>query len=175
MSSRHLSVEEMQQRVARFKELEPSKQAFVDSRIPAHRRDIFNVIGRGVTEDEHLVPAITDARDFNLTYVGAEPGRGAALHSHPTVEVFVAMTSRWAVYWGDTGASELILEPWDVISVPPGVMRGFRNVGDEYGHLMAILGGTESGHVDWPQAVLDQARKTGLERDARGSLVELGT
>jgi hypothetical protein len=42
----------------------------------------------GVTEDASLRPAIPDARDFNLTYVKAEPGKGAALHSHLTVEVF---------------------------------------------------------------------------------------
>jgi hypothetical protein len=30
----------------------------------------------GVTEDASLRPAIPDARDFNLTYVKAEPGKG---------------------------------------------------------------------------------------------------
>lgn len=131
--------------IARFEKLTPSKQAFIDTRIPEHERDIFNVIGRGVTEDAALAPAIAEARDFNLTYVGADPGKGAVLHAHPTVEVFIAMSSRWAVYWGDEGENEIILDPWDVISVPVGVMRGFRNVGEEHGHIMAILGGTDSG------------------------------
>ena len=43
------SVEEMQARVARYRELKASKQAFVDTRIPEYERDIYNVIGRGVT------------------------------------------------------------------------------------------------------------------------------
>ena len=80
---------EMKGRVARFDELRPSKQAFVDTRIPEHVRDIYNVIGRGVTEDPELRPAIVAAEGFNVTYVGAGPGKGAALHAHPTVEVFI--------------------------------------------------------------------------------------
>src|SRR5881396_3429131 len=137
--AKQMSREAMLKRVARFRELRPSTQAFVDTRLPEHQRKIFNVIGRGVTEDPGLAPAIPDARDFNLTYVGADPGKGAALHAHPTVEVFVALTGRWAVYWGDEGEQEVVLEPFDTISIPPGVMRGFRNAGPEHGYLMAIL------------------------------------
>ena len=78
MANLQVSKEEMLGRVARFKQLRPSEQAFVDSKIPGHERLIYNVIGKGVTEDPALKPAITDARDFNLTYVKAEPGKGAA-------------------------------------------------------------------------------------------------
>ncbi len=124
-------------------------------------------------EPSKLAPAIPDARDFNLTYVGADPGKGAALHAHPTVEVFVALTGRWAVYWGDEGEQEVVLEPFDTISIPPGVMRGFRNAGPEHGYLMAILGGTDSGKVAWAKSVLARAKETGLGLDARGNLVEL--
>lgn len=171
MGSLQVSRDEMQKRVARFKELQPSRRAFIDSLIPGHEREIFNVIGRGVTEDPSLSPAITDARDFNLTLVQAEPGKGAALHAHPTVEVFMALTGRWAVYWGDQGESEIILEQWDTISVPPGVMRGFRNAGTQAGYLMAILGGTDAGHVAWAPQVLERAKATGLALDAQGNLV----
>jgi mannose-6-phosphate isomerase-like protein (cupin superfamily) len=171
MKTKQIGMDEMQQRVARFKDLEPSRKAFVDSLIPGHEREIFNVIGRGVTEDPTLNPAITDARDFNLTLVHAEPGKGAALHAHPTVEVFVALSGRWGVYWGDAGEHEIVLERWDTVSVPPGVMRGFRNAGAEAGYLMAILGGTEAGHVTWAPEVLERARETGLGLDAEGNLV----
>jgi mannose-6-phosphate isomerase-like protein (cupin superfamily) len=166
-----ISKAEMEQRVARFKHLTPSKRAFVDTALPGHERLIFNVIGRGVTEDASLNPAITDARDFNLTFVHAEPGKGAALHAHPTVEVFMPLSGRWAVYWGAQGEQEIVLDQWDVISVPPGVMRGFRNAGDSAGYLMAILGGTDAGHVAWAKDVLDRARDTGLALDAEGNLV----
>ena len=162
---------EMNERVARFEELRPSKQAFVDTRIPEHARDIYNVIGRGVTEDPELRPAIAAAEGFNVTYVGAEPGKGAALHAHPTVEVFIPMSGRWAVFWGDEGENEVELDAFDCISVPVGIMRGFRNVGDGHAYLMAILGGTDAGRVDWAESVLKRARETGLGLDAEGNVV----
>jgi uncharacterized RmlC-like cupin family protein len=172
--AKHIARDEMLRRVARFGELRPSKQAFVDTRLPEHRRDIFNVIGRGVTEDADLAPAITDARDFNVAYVGADPGKGAALHAHPTVEVFIPLSGRWAVYWGDQGEEEVILEAWDVISVPPGVMRGFRNAGPDHAFMMAVLGGTDAGKVAWAKTVLERAAATGLALDAKGNLIEVG-
>ena len=51
MKTKQVSRADMQKRVARFKDLRSSTQAFVDSLIPGHERKIFNVIGRGVTED----------------------------------------------------------------------------------------------------------------------------
>lgn len=171
MAGKQATMDEMLARTARFEELVPSKQAFVDTRLPEHARDIFNVIGAGVTEDPTLAPAITAVDSFNITYVGADPGKGAALHSHSTVEVFIAMSSRWAVYWGDEGENEIEIGPWDVVSVPVGVMRGFRNIGDGHGHLMAILGGKDAGKVSWAETVLARSKETGLELDAQGNLV----
>ncbi|MEK9678309.1 MAG: hypothetical protein VW169_07970 [Rhodospirillaceae bacterium] len=165
--------QDMEDRIARFKDLKYSKTGYLDTRIPEHERHTYNVIGRGVTEDPNLAPAITDSRDFNLTFIGADPGKGAALHDHPTVEVFIPMTGKWAIIWGDEGENEVILDQFDTISVPPGVMRGFRNEGCEHGFIMAILGGSDSGHVDWAEQVLERARQTGLTLDEDGRLVEL--
>ena len=170
MGNVEISRDEMLKRVARFKDLTPSRRAFVDSLIPGHEREIFNVIGRGVTEDPALNPAITDARDFNVTLVHAHPEKGAALHAHPTVEVFMPLSGRWVVYWGDAGENEITLERWDVVSVPPGVMRGFRNAGSDDAYLLAILGGTDAGRVAWAPQVLERAQQTGLKLDAEGNL-----
>lgn len=167
-----ISVEEMERtRVARFKQLTPTPRGFVDTAIPGYERLIYNVIGRVVTEDAKLAPAIPDARDFNLTLVKKAPGNRVGLHDHPTVEVFMPLTGRWGVYWGDDGEHEVLLEQWDVISVPPGVMRGFRNIGTEDSFLLAILGGSDSGHVTWSPKVLEAARQHGVELDAKGNVV----
>ena len=172
MPHREVSREVMLSRTARFKGLKPSAVAFVDTKLPGHERDIFNIIGAGVTEDADLKPAISAVDGFNVTYSGAEPGKGAALHSHQTVEVFIPMTGTWSVYWGDDGENEVILEPWDVVSVPVGVMRGFKNVGTEHALLMAIIGGTDAGKVDWAESVLERAAQTGLGLDKAGNLVD---
>ena len=172
MTDAQVSMEEMLGRTARFNELRPSRQAFVDTRIPEHVRDIYNVIGQGVTEDAELEPAITAVEGFNITYVGAESGKGAALHSHTTVEVFVALSGQWSVFWGDEGENEVILDTFDCVSVPVGVMRGFRNVGEGHAYLMAILGGTDAGRVGWAPSVLERAAQTGLSLDEKGNVVE---
>ena len=168
--------EEMLARTARFAGMTPSKQAFVDTRLPDYARDIYNVIGRGVTEDASLAPAITDARYFSITYVGAEPGKGAALHAHETVVVFIPMVGRWAAYWGADGDQEIELDPFDVISFPPGVYRGFRNIGDAPGLLMAIIGSKQEtedgGRVDWAPQILKASHETGLRVNAAGDLEE---
>ncbi len=83
----------------------------------------------------------------------------------------MALSGRWAVYWGDHGENEILLDQWDTISVPPGVMRGFRNAGSEDAYLLAILGGTDAGRVTWATEVLERAKRTGLALDAEGNLV----
>ena len=44
MSEIIVSAKEMNHRCAKFRDLTPSKEAFVDTRIPEHQRTIFNVL-----------------------------------------------------------------------------------------------------------------------------------
>ncbi len=161
---------EMTGRVARFNELQPIPRGYLDTVIPGHKRTVFNLIGVGVTEDPTYQPAIAKAEDFNITYVTAEPGNGAALHSHTTVEVFIPISGRWLIFWGDDGEQSVELTHLDCASVPAGLMRGFRNVGDEKAWMIAIQGGTDSGRVSWPDKVIAQARAHGLQHDGDGNL-----
>ena len=168
-----LNKAQMLERVALWKDMKPNPQMFIDTRLPEHERDLYSIIGPGVSEDPDTEPAITDAQDFNIAYIGAGPGKGAALHSHPTVEVFIPVTGSWAVYWNEGDAQEeVVLGPMDCISVPPGVLRGFRNAGDEHAFMIGIVGGADSGHVAWAQSVLDRASATGRKLDADGFIVE---
>lgn len=166
------SVAEMEANVARFNELKSSSQAFLDTRIPGYEREIFSIIGNGVQEDPNMNPPI-DPQDFHLAMIRAEPGKGAALHSHLTQEVFVALSGRWAIFWGPEGEKEVILEPQDVISVPIHIMRGFRNVGEETAMMLAVVGGKDPGRVGWPDSLKAMAKDAGLTIDDEGNLVEL--
>jgi quercetin dioxygenase-like cupin family protein len=117
---------------ARLERVKGSDIAFLDQKIPAYRREIINIIGMGVTEnvkDPDLAPKITaPAHGFTVTYVRAPQGCGAALHRHPTEEVFLTLKGKWEIYWleGDSGRS-ITLDPGDIVNVPIGVYRGFRN------------------------------------------------
>jgi uncharacterized RmlC-like cupin family protein len=175
MTERDMSIEDMKNRYAKFTKMKLSKQAFVDTRLPDHERDLYNVIGNGVSEDPELKPSINAVEGFNVHYVGAEPGKGAALHAHTTVEVFFAMSGKWSIYWGENGENDIELDTFDIISVPAGVMRGFKNIGHEYANLMAILGGNDPGKISWAKSVLDLAEKSGLRLDSSGKITELNS
>jgi mannose-6-phosphate isomerase-like protein (cupin superfamily) len=149
------TVEAMQRRVARFASLVPTDD-YIDAAIPGCERTTWRVIGEpGV--------APIDAEHFHMNLVRCEPGKRAPLHNHLTQEVFVALTGRWEVFWGPQGARSLVLEPWDAIDIPPGVSRGFRNVGAEPALLLGIAGGREPGMINWPKAVRDAASAAGVE------------
>jgi mannose-6-phosphate isomerase-like protein (cupin superfamily) len=173
-----ISVEKMESECStRLKALKGSDLAFLDQRLPAYKREIINIIGTGVTEnttDPNLVPKIkTAAHGFALVYVRASKGGGAAMHRHATEEVFISVKGQWAVNWlEDDTERQIILNCGDICSVPIGVFRGFRNVGDEPDSLLiALVGGPDAGKVDWHPTVIEEARKTGLSVDDDGNLV----
>ncbi len=175
MSTPVVTLEQMRARVARWKDLKPSKRPLLDAVLPQYERDNFNIIGRGVTEDGSMDVAIDDARDFHLTMVRADPGKGSGLHSHKTIEAFVPLTGNWSVQWGDQGENQLMLGPWDVISIPTGIMRGFRNESPVEAFMLAIIGNTHPGSVDWNETILDQVRAAGFGLEPDGKIGRLGT
>ena len=170
MQSRHVSMDEMRSRVAVFAEQTPSARPLIDAVLPQYQREIFTIIGGGVLEDPDVRPPITAVEGFHLSIVRAGPGMGTGLHNHKTVEVFMPLTGRWSVQWNDDGQSTLTLGPYDVVSVPVGVMRGFRNESGETALLLVVVGGTDPGQVDWTPSVLEAAALCGFVRDAGGSI-----
>lgn len=162
------------ERVARFVRLRSSAKAFIDTKLPNGKRDILNVIGRGVVEDADLVPPIADNKDFNLSFIRAKHGCGATLHIHETNEVFVPLKGKWGIYWQNKNGTkhEVVLGPYDTVSVPIGLSRGFRYLGKGEGLMMAVVGGTDPGRVHWPKETVEEAKKHGFVL-RNGDLVEL--
>ena len=74
------------------------------------------------------IPGLSPPGHVRTPY--SAPGNGAAFHSQGSEETFIALTGRWEVYWGDEGRESVVLEPFDGMVVPDGVLRGFRNVGE---------------------------------------------
>lgn len=166
---------QMQERVARFRSLKGSARTFVDTHIPGHERTLYSVIGApggsDVHEDPEFRPAIPHAQNFVMDYIKAPPGCGAALHAHDSEEVFVAITGRWEVNWGDEGECKVVLEERDVISVPPFVMRAFKNLGERENILLSVLGGKNPSRVKWANKVAREAQERGVGFDAAGNMV----
>lgn len=167
MSSVEFTEAQMRKRTARFEDLVFGEVACLDTLFPEHARKIAHVIGGAACEDPALNPAIPEAEDFHLIMIRAEQGKGASLHSHPSVEMFMPLSGEWTVTWGDEGEHETVLGVHDVISVPAGVMRGFTCI-SEGEHLLLAINGENSGPIKWPAKTLENAKREGHTLNAEG-------
>ena len=183
MNTPKISIEYMERRVARFGDMKGASLAFMDQRIPGHEREIVNLIGFETMaaniienkDDPTTQPLIPDpAHGFTLQVVHAEDGGGSALHSHETEEVFMPMVGPWSIFWMEGEQErEIILNPFDVVSVPTEIYRGFRYVGEGRGSLLALIGGPDAGNITWHPKVIEKARETGIAIDDEGVLIEV--
>ena len=66
-----------------------------------------------------------------------EPQSGAPTHSHPDVEEVLWVLSGRAEVWIDCKTAELVAG--EAAIVPPDAPHGFRNIGDEELHTLAVI------------------------------------
>lgn len=153
-----ISREEMLKNVFRFGQMPQSERAFIDAVMPGHNRILMGALGRGAA-DEDLKPQVETAENYHIDFIKADPGNGAALHSHDTEETFICLTGKWRIAWGTNGEDHVELNYLDGICCPPGVMRSFSNISGEPALMLAIIGGREPGHVIWSQSIRDGMAK----------------
>ncbi|MEL7487644.1 MAG: cupin domain-containing protein [Pseudomonadota bacterium] len=169
-----ISVEEMERRIVRYRDLAPCTTAFIDARTPgSDKKENFTIIGPGVSENPGQHVHIKIPHGFNIGGARQPKGCVNSQHSHETAEVFLVHSGLWAFRWGHDGTDgEVILKPGDVISIPVHVFRGFECVGGEGSFLFAVLGGDDPGHVTWAPYVFEQAEKHGLVLTEAGRLID---
>ena len=164
-----------QPEIVRYGELKPCRTAFIDAHTPgSDQKENFTIIGAGVAEspDQHVHIKATPG--FNIGAAGQPPKCVNSLHIHNTAEVFFVLSGKWRFFWGLNGdAGEVILQEGDIFNIPTRVFRGFENVGTDYGMIMAILGGDDSGGgVIWAPHVLETAQSHGLVLSESGILYD---
>jgi hypothetical protein len=131
--------DEMNRRLAFFKDLKGSKTGLPDSDLPECERELINVIGFQPPKDTAAVSpvgadsarnaAIPISEGFNLGFARAKPGCGPLMHNHDTNETFMPVTGRWRVAWNEGNDYAFAdVGPLDVVSFPPGVARRFFNI-----------------------------------------------
>lgn len=165
----------IQTRIVRYGELQPCRTAFIDAHTPgSDQKENFTIIGGGVSEspDQHV--HISERIGFNIGAAGQPPKCRNSLHSHTTAEVFFVLKGRWRFFWGRWGdAGEFVAEEGDIFNIPTGIFRGFENIGNDYGMIMAILGGDDAGGgVTWAPQVIEEARAHGLMLGDNGVLYD---
>ena len=162
-------------RVVRYGELKPCRTAFIDAHTPgSDQKENFTIIGGGVSEGTDQFVHLTETPGFNIGAAGQPPKCTNSLHTHRTAEVFFVLSGRWRFFWGQDGtAGEVVLERGDIFNIPTPVFRGFENIGQDYGMIMAILGGDDAGGgVVWAPQVLEEAKAHGLVLGSDGKLYD---
>jgi len=148
MKTIQISLDEMQQRIARFRSLKPLP--IQNPSIPEKARDVIysrkllSVIGleQNAQTPINAEAPIRGAAGMTVTLAVCPPGQGPGLHSHrQTYETFTVLKGRFEVSWNDDGSGRAVLDLYDTVSFPPGVCRAFRNIGDEEGILQVIITG----------------------------------
>ena len=172
-----MSQEQLDHRIARFGKLAGTTTAFIDSRLPGGQKQNFKLVaaGKGIFENPDMRPAIQAAHNINMSWVLIPPGGGSNLHDHPGsgAELFIPVDGPLTIYWGENGENEAKLQKFDCISVPEGLMRGFRNDADTPVLMLAIVDGGAGGggSVRWHPSVLRRAADAGVRLDANGKLM----
>ena len=185
MRTVQVTPEEMAARTARFSEL-GVWDVQRESTLPEAARDL--VYARrllAITSPREAEGPLANSApirdvDFTLHIAECPPGQGPGLHAHhATTETFLCLDGRFRVSYGDRGEHEVVLERWDTVSVPPGVVRAFANVGEETGRLLILVTGVVSDMNDvamtpeyrdrlsaFGPEVVRQLEATGLRFDA---------
>lgn len=179
-----VSNDEMMSRIVRFDDLKQHSipLMFIDSILPGHQRMNYAVIGDTASENPEFQPAITAPHRFQIGMVKAPNGNGPAYHTHDYIEMFMPLTGQWRFYWGNDPdpekfAGEETIGQWDMISLPPGLWRGFENVSGEDAWLFAVL---EEHTVFtgkdpiWSPQVERMAAEYGFHADENGKMIQPG-
>jgi quercetin dioxygenase-like cupin family protein len=147
MTTKSLTSEKMEARVARFNKLQTyQRQNFETHGIPAGAvekitaRRVYPVMAPADYQGRSAGAPVKGPRGLIVSIAECEPGNGPGLHRHlNTVENFLCLSGRFEIAWGNQGEHTLVLEPLDMISVPRGENRSFRNVSNELGRLLVMI------------------------------------
>jgi mannose-6-phosphate isomerase-like protein (cupin superfamily) len=147
MNHKTLTPAEMERRTARFNKLESYQRQNLGAhdipqgameKITARR--VYPVMAPADYEGRSAGAPVKGPRGLIVSIAECEPGNGPGLHRHlNTVENFFCLAGRFEIAWGEQGEHSLVLEPLDMISVPRGENRRFRNVSNELGRLLVMI------------------------------------
>ena len=155
------------QRVARYAQLVPYKDSMnTAGGIPPEAMmmmspdKVMPIMSPAGWEGRSKIAPVKGAPGLTITLAECPPGDNAGLHKHTaSVENFFCVEGRFEIIWGEEGQFSTVLEPLDFVSVPAGVYRDFKNVGDKLGRLLVMIQ-PEAGDT---QDAVYHAASTGTE------------
>ena len=150
--------EEMESRVARFSQITPQSNSYSEEDgIPKEAYEMLTAKTLYLLMSPECQggpmahqPAVVTKDKMSVIIAKCPPGDRPLLHAHHrTNETFFCLDGRFRIRWGDEGENQTYLEQYDMIAVPPGVVRDFTNVSDKTARLLVwITGETEDDFND---------------------------
>lgn len=168
MKTVNFTQQEMGTRIARFKDLKPQSGSYdAEVGIPAEvyetmtARTLYLLMSpENQGGPMAQAPAVVTQDKMSVIIAECPPGDGPLLHAHQyTRETFMCLDGRFKIQWGDAGENQIELDKYDMIAVPPGVVRRFENISDETGRLLVWINGDseeEFNDIDHPQVEADR-------------------
>ncbi len=145
--------EQMASRIVRAATIQPKKKRFEaqsQNAVPAKAMEsiaadsiyLYMAPGEGVGATSQN-PGVVGFPGLTVNVCRCPVGQGPDLHSHArTLETFFCVKGQFEILWGDDGQHSTLLDEGDMISVPPNVMRQFRNSGKvPEAHLLVLIQG----------------------------------
>lgn len=159
MKTTPITPEQMERRIARYAQVPSQKSGSLEKYdIPVEAmemiaaKDIRYYLGPVEATSAAgggTRPAVEGTPGLSVFVVECPPGNGPMLHAHMrTRESFFCIDGRFEVRYGDQGEHRTELAPLDMIAVPTGVTRAFRNIADRPAHLLVIIQGDPNDMTD---------------------------
>ena len=126
--------EEMESRVARFSQITPQSNSYSEEDgIPKEAYEMLTAKTLYLLMSPECQggpmahqPAVVTKDKMSVIIAECPPGDRPLLHAHHrTNETFFCLDGRFRIRWGDEGENQTFLEQYDMIAVPPGVVRDF--------------------------------------------------
>ena len=153
-----VTTEEMERCVARFSQITPQSNSYSEEDgIPKEAYEMLTAKTLYLLMSPECQggpmahqPAVVTKDKMSIIIAECPPGDRPLLHAHhKTNETFFCLDGRFRIRWGDEGENQTYLEQYDMIAVPPGVVRDFTNVSDKTARLLVwITGETEDDFND---------------------------
>lgn len=186
MKTVQMSADDVRERTARFDNLQAMSTLKDNPVVPQAAKDIFlarKIMPIVLEQTQNAfgnAAAIFGAAGLTMNISVCPPGQGPGLHAHHrTFETFFVLDGTFEFTVNDAGDQKVLLNRWDTFSVPPGVCRAFRNVGDRDGTMLTVITGGVHDRNDislppsigaaidaYGPGVLDEVKKIGLSFDA---------
>ena len=176
---RQWSPQEMAQRIVRFKDLQWSANALLDSILPGCGAQMAPVIGLGMTQERNHAAPVGNSHGFSIEWLKLPAGGSVSRHS--LAEKQVLMVYRGAVEISVEIATEVrpgqasvshvargTSEGWDSFAMPADCLRSYKNKSDTEAVMLLMTPGDGRKTIHWAPDVVAAAGEMDRAVDANG-------